>query len=683
MGKSSSLKKKRSKDSSQSRMRKRNKVKSKKSKSKKLRRRRDDSVSYSSDSDSASMVSVSSFSTEGDCSGRRSRSRNRKDIKGGKKRSRRLLSSSEDSTIVKKRRGSRRGDTRKRNGKRKKSMRDVSVSSRSSRSLSSSTSPSDNDEIEYEKRRSRPERKEKYRRSEKVKRGSKRSKGQSRASSSCSRDSEGSDHSIEERVTEDSNFRRLKSVITVVEQVDESTRELIADEPKEDVYDYDDYPSCRSNDSNDGCSRWELGQHTHAVSERTETIKPPDDEQVEVSNIRTGNVEVINVSSAADGLNGDDIESILRQRALENLKKFRGELQKNINPPITPNDKSVGDVKTPSSENTDSFQIKAPKADDGRVVIASDSSTLPKDNRNTTNTSDDGKCSETTGRDVASPSARLVPTGIPGKEVNTGINSVSNKPRLVISRTGLEAPNARDTQKQETVTQEPSMARYVTKTSVDEGDLETAQAVKPSNDSAATVSNRPKSVKLRIGREPPNTCTTQKQESAALKSPQAKFVTKTNVDEGDLETAQAVKPSIDNAASVSNRPKYVKLRIGREPPNACTTQKQESAALISPQAKFVTETSVKESNLRTAQTVSPEECGNLDGKDNDTSASTCDKPSPSGNISSDKQEDETKGGSQFQQKTMSVMRGGEMVQVSYQVYIPKRAPALARRQLKR
>ncbi|KAK8527432.1 hypothetical protein V6N13_085261 [Hibiscus sabdariffa] len=631
MGKSSSLKKKRSKDSSQSRMRKRNKLKSKKSKSKKLRRRRDDSISYSSDSDSASMVSISSFSSEGDCRGRRSRSRNRKDIKGGKKRSRRQSSGSEDSPNVKKRRGSRRGDMRKRTGKRKKSMRDdVSVSSRSSRSLSCSTCPSDNDEIEYEKRRGRPERKEKYgRRSEKVKRGSKRSKGQSRGSS-CSRDSEESDHFIEERVTEDSNFRRLKSVITVVEQVDESIRELIADEPKEDVYDYDDYPSCRSNDSNDGCSRRELQQHTHAVSE---TIKPPDDEQVEVSNIRTSNVEVINVSSAADGLNGDDIESILRQRALENLKKFRGELQKSINPPITLNDKSVGDVKTPSSVKTDSFQIKAPKADDGRVVIASqvnqqirqppvrrDSSTLPKDDWNTTNMSDDGKCSKTPGRDVASPSARLLPTGIPGKEVNTGINSVSKKPRLVISRTGLEGPNARNTQKQEAVSQEPSLARLVTETSVDKG---------------------------------------------------------------DLETAQAIKPSDDNAASVSNRLKSVKLRIGQEPPNTFTTQELESAALESPQAKFVTECSVRESNLRTAQTLSPKECGNLEGKDNDTRDSTCDKPSPLENISSDKQEDETKGGSQFQQKTMSVMRGGEMVQVSYQVYIPKRAPALARRQLKR
>lgn len=39
--------------------------------------------------------------------------------------------------------------------------------------------------------------------------------------------------------------------------------------------------------------------------------------------------------------------------------------------------------------------------------------------------------------------------------------------------------------------------------------------------------------------------------------------------------------------------------------------------------------------------------------------------------------------STFQQKTMSVMRGGEMVQVSYKVYIPQRAATLAKRQLKR
>ncbi|EYU44968.1 hypothetical protein MIMGU_mgv1a006159mg [Erythranthe guttata] len=47
------------------------------------------------------------------------------------------------------------------------------------------------------------------------------------------------------------------------------------------------------------------------------------------------------------------------------------------------------------------------------------------------------------------------------------------------------------------------------------------------------------------------------------------------------------------------------------------------------------------------------------------------------------QNDEAKDGSQFKKKTMSVVRGGEVVQVSYKVYIPKKAPALGRRQFKR
>ncbi|KAL0443550.1 UNVERIFIED_CONTAM: hypothetical protein Slati_2077700 [Sesamum latifolium] len=55
----------------------------------------------------------------------------------------------------------------------------------------------------------------------------------------------------------------------------------------------------------------------------------------------------------------------------------------------------------------------------------------------------------------------------------------------------------------------------------------------------------------------------------------------------------------------------------------------------------------------------------------------------SGEHSLENKKDEAKDGSQFEQKTMSVMRGGEMVQVSYKVYIPKKTPALARRQLRR
>lgn len=57
--------------------------------------------------------------------------------------------------------------------------------------------------------------------------------------------------------------------------------------------------------------------------------------------------------------------------------------------------------------------------------------------------------------------------------------------------------------------------------------------------------------------------------------------------------------------------------------------------------------------------------------------------SPSGEKSTKDETNDDDEDSQFQQKTMCVMRGGEMVQVSYKVKIPKKAPALARRQLNR
>ncbi|KAG0468531.1 hypothetical protein HPP92_017859 [Vanilla planifolia] len=47
------------------------------------------------------------------------------------------------------------------------------------------------------------------------------------------------------------------------------------------------------------------------------------------------------------------------------------------------------------------------------------------------------------------------------------------------------------------------------------------------------------------------------------------------------------------------------------------------------------------------------------------------------------QENVADSGSQFEQKTFSRMHDGEMVQVSYKVYIPKKTPALARRKLQR
>ncbi|KAL8512162.1 hypothetical protein ACS0TY_018570 [Phlomoides rotata] len=75
------------------------------------------------------------------------------------------------------------------------------------------------------------------------------------------------------------------------------------------------------------------------------------------------------------------------------------------------------------------------------------------------------------------------------------------------------------------------------------------------------------------------------------------------------------------------------------------------------------------------------ECSEEDKSVNACSSSAM-EPSSVGPISGERG-NEAKDGSHFQQKTMSVMRGGEQVQVSYKVYIPKKAPALARRQLRR
>lgn len=77
------------------------------------------------------------------------------------------------------------------------------------------------------------------------------------------------------------------------------------------------------------------------------------------------------------------------------------------------------------------------------------------------------------------------------------------------------------------------------------------------------------------------------------------------------------------------------------------------------------------------------------GKVSMAEVGTADKPGPqtliteNQNSKSNEPVTESASGSQFEQKTFSRMRDGEVVQVSYKVYIPKKTPALARRQLQR
>lgn len=319
MGKSgSSSKKKYSKKkslkvSSEARRKKR----SRRNKSKKLSRHDDSYTSYSDD-DSTSSSLISSSSSEGEYKSRKSRSRTRNEVKGSKKRSRRRSyseDSSNDSLPVKKRRRSKKKpDSDKKNKKKikkkKKSRRDGYISDSASCSTcgdEDSSSDEDTNTI-------------------KGKNGNRKSRNRQMRSSSPYKDD---DDNIE-NVTMENNPRRLKSVITIATQQENEEGDDMKryDEVKEEmVYDYDhdyDYPSCKSNDSNDGETKKEL---------------------VDNNNISVMSKEKDNLESGVD-----DLESILRQKALENLSRFRGGIQTKtvVDPVIDNKEKNV--VENPVSQ---------------------------------------------------------------------------------------------------------------------------------------------------------------------------------------------------------------------------------------------------------------------------------------------------------------------------------------------
>ncbi|KAM5586105.1 hypothetical protein ABKV19_005145 [Rosa sericea] len=564
---SSSHRKKRDKISSKARTKKRSKSKSKSGKyrSKKVRRR-DDSLSFSVEDDSRSLSPDSSFSSEDDRRSRRARSRNRRDVKGSKKRARKRSynsDSSEDSPRprAKKRKALKKVkeyEAKKRSRSREKPKRNARTSSVSSESWSCSTCQGggvSGDEIESKRHGGRSEkRKREETDRNKVESGTERSRYRSRSRSLRSHYSE-SDCQSQERVTGESNGRRLRSVIAVTEE-DNEGRWLDEDGHKEEItYDRDDYPSCRSNDSNDGGSKKELGNHLHVASEVRMRVESEKEEEALVSDaeginssrdgtMMTDHVNENKISGEISSLKDDDLETILRQKALENLKRFRGKPQRIA---VTGNQE---DKKQPSGAKAELVQIESPKEDmseiNGQTRLAKETNGPPVKDSICGNEAVSAK------QDVACPTHQEPVAGI-SKMVST---------TAVIDKPNLAAPK--------------SMS----------GSLKTHSTLKPA--------------------------------LASLEPPQERLL--------------VTESSVDNTVSV------------------------------------------------TAQTVT--QSSNNDGLDiSNGSGSTA--PEPSGENRSGLQQDEAKDGSQFEQKTMSVMRGSEMVQVSYKVYIPKKAPALARRHLKR
>ncbi|KAK7272559.1 hypothetical protein RJT34_29227 [Clitoria ternatea] len=592
MGKSSSsLKKKRSKKSSK--VKKSNRSKSRKHKSKKVHRR--EVSRSSSDSDgSKNLHTLASSSSEDSYRRKRDRSSMRKDVKGRKKRDQRRShshDSSEDSHHARRRKKAKRknesDEVREKAHRKKKIRREASVSSTSSRSQSCSTcqdGSASSDDSQYESRKGRSKRTEKDKRRLRGRSGSeKSSRYRARSCPSCSPCNESSYGGTEERYVGENNSRWLRSVVTVTKEAEESG-ELQGNETKEEIVDDHDYP-CRSNDSNDGGTKRELDHHTLVASE--EKLKVEDEvEGMNVDadlnstkdNLRDGNFcnsnKANNAGTSEDmnketsetsgaNLNGDDLETILRQQALENLRKFRGAMQ-SASKTSDQKYKIVRQVKQPVTDKHEMVQGKS-IVNDVAVGTNFDKKTLAE------------KTNLPVGRGALNAHPR-------NNEMDTDISGFVKHQSSCTPEKVIDAENPRGT------------------------------VTEPTNHNTRN---------LELPTRTQKSFHDSFQTSASRAHPKPKsLVTEGDVERNSTKTTQTAIRSIEN-----NRRDADEL--------------QHSAA--------------------------PESC--LQG-------------SPVENKSG-KLQDEANQGSQFEQKTMNVMRGGEMVQVSYKVYIPNKVPALARRQLKR
>ncbi|KAF8024101.1 hypothetical protein BT93_F1334 [Corymbia citriodora subsp. variegata] len=607
---SASLKKKRSKASSKVRIKKTSKTK-KRSKSKKSSRHRHDSDSYSSDNDSLSSLTSSSEEDYRRRSKRRARSPSKKISRRSKKRSRGQsysADSSEDLPSRKKRKGS------KRDGKlsprmkrtRKKYKRRVSVSSGSSGSYCSTCAESSSDGGQRESQSNRASKDKDRWTVEKVKTELRGCGYSPRSYSPISHRSISSgDESDEVMRGRNNKSMRLRSVI----MVNNEDRELHSFGHKEEItYENDDYPSCKSNDSNDSGGKRELIHHPLVESEGKRQVDSEKDEEAVISHINTaaitedsqknGNTisSVIvgtshavrdNESNVSGGPDGNDLESKLRQRALENLKKFRG-VHKDTAALSAQKESVDGNKKQSLIATSESSHHKFPE---GNVASA------PPVEGNGANSDSSVK------RDSTSINLNEASLGDKGGKIVPAIMSQSSEVRPDHGHSGLKESGS------------------------------TRQSVWKRLHEGTSVAN----------------------------------------------VKQEVRPTF---ASNTGNPRVTSYTWRRELAKGQEPSKELRPSSGPPQANpMVTKGIGGETAIEIVGTENKVD----DNEVNEKHASpTPELPeSMAGAVSSVKDGNDIKDGPQYEQKTMSVTRGGETIQVNYQVYIPKRASALARRQLKR
>nr|DAD22815.1 TPA_asm: hypothetical protein HUJ06_024278 [Nelumbo nucifera] len=310
-----------------------------------------------------------------------------------------------------------------------RSRRGASVSSMSSDSLSCSTcrgGSSGSWESECDRPRGRSEGREKDKRNSRRSDGRSKSGYRSRSRSSCSGCSNQCSYEDDRWMGENSS-RRLKSVLNVTTQSKEmEEKERNWDENRVEIIQaYDDCPSSRSNDSCDGGRKKESAYHPHIVPEKKRRIDDANREDTYISKIRNtetggsskedsraqndirgptlpmvGSTKDLTVnknefSAGTDITKGDDLESLLRLKALENLRKFRRVLHNNKKAPQK--DEIAIEGKQSPITKADSTQNESHKADCGRLlgagkVVASVS--IPPVDRKSISPQNDGQVSD-------------------------------------------------------------------------------------------------------------------------------------------------------------------------------------------------------------------------------------------------------------------------------------------------
>ncbi|GMH14341.1 hypothetical protein Nepgr_016182 [Nepenthes gracilis] len=686
----------------------------KKSRSDKDKSKRPYSFSCSVDDSASNSSGLDSKLDYRRRSKRRGRSQARRDARGRKRSADKSLSSSksgEDTTKQKRSKKSGVSDATRKEHRGKKRRRERSVNS-----LSCSTyESSDGREGECERMKVKLEKKERYKKGP-GKNRSERTRYRSRSCCSCS-------SSSEEREINANYPRRLRSVVAATAVQEETNgNESNRDAIKDDIVSvHDDYQSCKSSEGDDGIPRREA--LNCSLSEKTRSLVDLNREDV-ASNVRlsrfSGSAEPAggkhdgnpasyrggqsighskenksdvavtrilecrelssgehdgnpstfggphisgtskenghDVSTANGVSNADDLEAILRQKALENLRKFREEARANMKILGHRRVTHDGDVNQLSVRRTDRSSQYKPDKEVGHGLASAISkgdhvimAAVGKGNTHSIYKEDRGSeaefrtaASRPAKEDIFRPLNRKQFDFRHSSEKLATANLSERNDRRNVSTSQLDNQllgankNPRGVPVSAVVPAAANESLGASKTLKQAPDLAASRKA-AMHDTVDPLSKKqfdihPSSEELIISNH-------SEQENATCGS----FNDKSDLKKecyGTNEPLEKVVPAVP------------------EPPLQVSTCQERHL-------KYPAEGS---------QSVPQNNNVVTEGVDRNASSE------PSSSNDKPKEGDE---GSQFQQKTMSVMRGGELVQVSYKVYIPKKAPALARRQLKR